>query len=257
MRDSTTSRKKHDTAPVAEAAELAHGLLGEDDAKPLSETRADWIEVLADTPAPDSRHIFSPAVGNLVCERIAAGETLNKIASEPGMPSRSTIDRWCTDRPEFKRQYDIAVQLRADGLLEETIEIIDDKKEIVTETTTEDEDGTKRVSKAFTKEGLAYAMARINIRYKTLAKMAPRKWGDEGHGLGEPSSDGSAAIEPPAEALGRRGGTRSLELQRRVATPDEGSAHFERHWRFADSSSAAGPCKNREHSEISRPQNKG
>ena len=46
-------------------------------------------------------------------------------------------------------------------------------------------------------------------------------------------------------------------LQRRVVTPDEGSPHFERHWRFADSSSAAGPCKNREHSEISRSQNKG
>jgi hypothetical protein len=40
------------------------------------------------------------------------------------------------NRPEFKREYDIAVQLRADGLLEETIAIIDDKKEIVTETTT-------------------------------------------------------------------------------------------------------------------------
>ena len=53
------------------------------------------------------------------------------------MPSRSTIDRWRTDRPEFKRQYDIAVQLRADGLLEETIDIIDDKKEMVTETTSE------------------------------------------------------------------------------------------------------------------------
>jgi hypothetical protein len=38
---------------------------------------------------------------------------------------------------------------------------------------TEDEDGTKRVSKAFTKEGLACAMARINIRYKTLSKMLP------------------------------------------------------------------------------------
>ena len=85
------SRKKHDTTPVAEAAELAHGLLGEDDAKPVSETRDDWIEVLADTPAPDSRHIFSPAVGDLVCEHIAAGATLNQIASEPGMPSRSTI----------------------------------------------------------------------------------------------------------------------------------------------------------------------
>ena len=80
------------------------------------------------------------------------------------MPSRSTIDRWRTDRPEFKRQYDIAVQLRADGLLEETIDIIDDKKGMVAETTSEDEDGTKRVSKAFSKEALAYALARINIR---------------------------------------------------------------------------------------------
>src|ERR1700731_2888184 len=77
----------------------------------------------------------------------------------------------------------------------------------------------------------------------------PWRWG--------PSSDGSAAIKPPAEALGRRGGTGSLGLQRRVVTPDEGSPHFERHGRFADSSSAAGPCKNREHSEISRSQNKG
>ena len=38
-------------------------------------------------------------------------------------------------------------------------------------------------------------------------------------------------------------GTRSLGLQRRVVTPNEGSPHFERHWRFADSSSAAGPCR--------------
>jgi hypothetical protein len=185
------SRKKHDTTPVAAAAELAHALLGEDDAKPVSETRADWVEVLTDTPAPDTHHIFSPAVGNLVCERIADGETLSKIASEPGMPSRSTIDRWRTDRPEFKRQYDIAVQLRTDGLLEETIDIIDDKKEMLTETVTENEDGTKSVSKAFAKEGLAYAMARINVRYSTIGKMLPRKWGKEGYGLGEP------APEPP------------------------------------------------------------
>jgi hypothetical protein len=46
-------------------------------------------------------------------------------------------------------------------------------------------------------------------------------------------------------------------LQRRIFTPDEGSAHFERNWRFADSSSALGPCQNREHSEISRSGNKG
>ena len=56
----TMSRKKHDIRSVAAAAKLAHGLLGEDDAKPVSETRADWIEVLADTPAPDSRRHLQP-----------------------------------------------------------------------------------------------------------------------------------------------------------------------------------------------------
>jgi hypothetical protein len=43
--------------------------------------------------------------------------------------------------------------------------IIEDKKEMVTETVSEDENGNKTVSKAFAKEGLAYAMARINVRY--------------------------------------------------------------------------------------------
>jgi hypothetical protein len=188
-----TMRRKKDTTPVAEAAELAHGLLGEDDAKPVSETRADWIEVLTDTPAADKRHIFSPAVGNLVCERIANGESLLRISSEPAMPSRSTMHRWCRDKPEFREEYQIAVQLRADGLLEETIDIIDDKKEIVTETVTEHEDGTKSISRTISKDALAYAQARIQARYSTIGKMAPRKWGKDGHGYGEPAP----AVEVP------------------------------------------------------------
>ena len=144
-----------------------------------------------------------------MCERIANGELLLKISSEPAMPSRSTMHRWCRDNPEFREEYQIAVQLRADGLLEETIDIIDDKKEIVTETITKDEDGTRRVSKTFSKEGLAYALARINIRYKTLAKMAPRKWGDEGHGLGEPAP----APEPPRNGDDARNVARSAPAQ--------------------------------------------
>ena len=63
------------------------------------------------------------------------------------------------------------------------------------------------MSKAFTKEGLAYAMARINIRYKMLSMMLPRKWGDEGHGLGEPAP----AVEPP------RNGDDARNMGNRVA----------------------------------------
>jgi hypothetical protein len=48
------------------------------------------------------------------------------------------------------------------------------------------------VSKAFTREGLAYAMARINVPYSTIGKMLPRKWGKEGYGLGELAPAGEA-----------------------------------------------------------------
>jgi len=190
----TMSRKKHDTAPVTAAAALAHDLLGEEKDKPVSETRADWIEVLTDTPEQDNRHIFNPEqVGHLVCDRIANGESLLKISREPAMPSRSTMHRWCRDKPEFREEYQIAVQLRADGLLEETIDIIDDKKEIVTETVSEHEDGTKSVSRVISKDALAYAQARIQARYSAIGKMAPRKWGKDGHGYGEPAP----AVEAP------------------------------------------------------------
>src|ERR1700738_2057046 len=84
------------------------------------------------------------------------------------------------------------------------------------------------------------------VRQKAPRLSIPRPW------RGGPPSDGSAAIEPPAEALGRRGGTRSLGLQPRVFTPDKGSPHFERHWRFADGSSALGPCNDREARETFR-----
>ena len=71
------------------------------------------------------------------------------------------------------------------------------------------------------------------------------------------SSDERAAIEPSVEGVGGRGGSRSHGLWRRIFTSNEGSPHFERHRGFADGSSALGPCANREHSEVSRSQNKG
>ena len=67
------SRKKHDTTPVAEAAELAHGLLGEDDAKPVSETRADWSFRCRGRSARSAR---SPAIKRLrALRRRAANRT--------------------------------------------------------------------------------------------------------------------------------------------------------------------------------------
>jgi hypothetical protein len=67
MRDSTMSRKKHDTTPVAKAAELAHELV---DSTPPSETKADWIETVLDEQSPHW-NAFSPAMGNTRCASVS------------------------------------------------------------------------------------------------------------------------------------------------------------------------------------------
>jgi hypothetical protein len=74
--------------------------------------------------------------------------------------------------------------------------------------------------------------------------------------LRQPSAE-RAAIEPAVEVVGGRGRTRSKGLWCGIFTSDEGSPYFERHWGFADSSRAFGPCENREHSEVSWSKNKG
>jgi hypothetical protein len=173
---------------VEPAAKLAHELVPVPEAP--AETKPDWIATVLDEQGP--LNAFSPAVFNLVCERIANGESLLQISSEPGMPSRATLHRWC-HKPAYRDEYLTAVQLRTDGLLEETIDIIDDKKEIVTETVTEHEDGTKSISRAISKDALAYAESRMRARYVAIAKMLPRKWGKDGHGYGEPAP----AVEAP------------------------------------------------------------
>src|SRR5438876_1223321 len=88
------------------------------------------------------------------------------------------------------------------------------------------------------------------VRQKAYRLFIPRRC------LGQ-SSNERAAIEPSVEVVGGRGRIRSHGLWRRIFTSDEGSPHLERHWRFADGSSALGPCDNREHSEVSRSHNKG
>ena len=95
----------------------------------MSETRADWIEVFADTPARTPRHLQphgrKPGLRPHRERRVAAG--ISAAGHAIAQHDASLVPRQTGAREE----YQIAVQLRADRLLEETIEFVDDKKEIV------------------------------------------------------------------------------------------------------------------------------
>jgi hypothetical protein len=61
-----------------------------------------------------------------IFERVANGESLNKICSEPNMPSRKSFYEWVGEDETVLRRYEFAMIMRADTYAEETIEIADD-----------------------------------------------------------------------------------------------------------------------------------
>ena len=51
---------------------------------------------------------YSPALGTLICERIAAGQSEASLGREPGMPSVQAIYKWRSREPEFGEAYEAA-----------------------------------------------------------------------------------------------------------------------------------------------------
>ncbi|HEY8573856.1 hypothetical protein [Phenylobacterium sp.] len=58
---------------------------------------------------------FTAALGRSVCRRVAAGETLEAICSEPAMPHRATLHRWVKTKPRFAQAMRLARTAAARG----------------------------------------------------------------------------------------------------------------------------------------------
>ncbi len=66
---------------------------------------------------------YSPVLAEQVLDLIIDGRTLKEIEAMPGKPSRTVIFKWRKTHEEFAAQYDAAIDLRADGIADDTEEI--------------------------------------------------------------------------------------------------------------------------------------
>lgn len=73
------------------------------------------------------RAVYTPSVGERICDEVAGGRVLEQIAiEEPWAPSIRTIDKWRHEHPEFNAKYQAAVHLRAEKMAQEILEVADD-----------------------------------------------------------------------------------------------------------------------------------
>lgn len=105
---------------------------------------------------------FTQEVADLICDKIAAGQSLRTIcvavgADFDGIPHERTVYRWLEDHADFRQQYARAREAQADGEFDEA----------------------RQIASAATTETVQVARLQIDTIKWRASKLAPKKYGDK------------------------------------------------------------------------------
>lgn len=120
--------------------------------------------------------IYSQELVSLMCSRIAAGESVRQITSDPDMPAMATFFRWLNEKPDFKEQYAIAKELGAEALFADLLAIADDGTNDWMEK--KGKDG-KAIGYQVNGEAIGRSRLRVDTRKWYLSKVLPKLYGDK------------------------------------------------------------------------------
>lgn len=108
---------------------------------------------------------------DLICERIAEGESLRSVLRSENMPTAKTFYEWIDSNPEMVKQYARATELRAEVLFEDALNIADATEHDIIQL----EDGKEVVNHNIINRD----RLRIDTRKWFLAKIMPKKYGEK------------------------------------------------------------------------------
>lgn len=140
---------------------------------------------------------YTQEIADVICERLANGESLRRICEGEDMPHLATVMRWLGANKGFCEQYARARELQAEFIFDQMTDIADDGTNDWMASNAPDCEGYKHNG-----EHVQRSKLRIDARKWMLAKMAPRKYGDKQQ-IDHVSSDGSMQPASPEEAMAR------------------------------------------------------
>ena len=117
---------------------------------------------------------YTPEVGDIICAKIASGQSMRSVCLEPGMPGRATIHRWRSKNPAFDAQYAQAREMLYELWADEITEIADDSTtDMVIKT------GRNGATyEAVDQEHIQRSRLRVDTRRWLLSKLMPKQFGD-------------------------------------------------------------------------------
>lgn len=125
--------------------------------------------------------LYSLEIALEICDRIADGESLVKICSDPKMPKKTAVYEWLLRHKEFADIYARAREDQADTLADEIHAIADELPQQVV-----DEKGNAtRYDSAY----VQWQKNRVDARKWVAAKLKPKKYSDRIAHVGDNESD--------------------------------------------------------------------
>ena len=132
---------------------------------------------------------YNTHIANVICMRIAEGESLREIVRTDGMPDRTVVYDWLLRHPEFANQYTRAREEQADTLADEIIAIADEQPEVIAVV---DKKTGALIEHKLDGAFLQWQKNRIEARKWTAMKLKPKKYGDR---VALEGVEGGAAIK--------------------------------------------------------------
>ena len=153
------------------------------DEKDATETRASGKQSNKDSSSVNKGGrptLYSLEIALEICDRIADGESLVKICSDPKMPKKTAVYEWLLRHKEFAEIYARAREDQADTLADEIHAISDELPQQIV-----DDKGKTRYDSAY----VQWQKNRVDARKWVAAKLKPKKYSDRIAHVGDNEAD--------------------------------------------------------------------
>jgi hypothetical protein len=117
---------------------------------------------------------YSEELADLICTRIADGESVRAICADDDMPDKATVFRWLAKHESFRDQYAQAKAAQAEHMADEILDIADDGSNDWMERRAADGSTVEVVNG----EHIQRSRLRVDSRKWLLSKLLPKKYGD-------------------------------------------------------------------------------
>ena len=118
---------------------------------------------------------YNKQVVDLICGRIAAGQSMREVCRASDTPSMRVVFEWLAKYPSFAQQYALACDARTQYIAEELLDIADDgTNDWTTRQNSEGED-----YEVPNNEHIQRSRLRVDTRKWLLSKLMPKVYGDK------------------------------------------------------------------------------